>query len=324
MPDIHVPNAEPKFGVLMITYNHEKFIAQALESVLMQKADFPFELVIGDDCSTDGTREIVREYSQKYPEIVRAHLRERNIGAKENFQQIFMASRGRYLATLEGDDYWTDPRKLQLLADVLDAHPETTICGHRTIKHDEDGARPDALFAKLPPGFYDLETLLHECFLHTSSVMFRRVIEGPPAWCSHLFMGDVPLFVELARHGNICFLDECMAVYRIHGGGVWSGLDEVKRSRNRLAMHQAYYDNLDPKYRPTSRKGLRTGVFEKGRVQFDAGRPDQTRQSLREYCGLCGPFEFLPEKSLLALKGYGWWIYPSWRQARRLWRRQKA
>lgn len=129
---------------------------------------------------------------------------------------------------------------------------------------------------------------------------------------------------SLARHGNICFLDECMAVYRIHGGGVWSGLDEVKRSRNRLAMHQAYYDNLDPKYRPTIRKGLRTGVFEKGRVQFDAGRPDQTRQSLREYCGLCGPFEFLPEKSLLALKGYGWWIYPLWRQARRVWRRQKA
>src|ERR1017187_7243265 len=82
MPDIHVPNAEPKVGVLMLTYNHEKFIAQALESVFMQKADFPFELVIGDDCSTDGTREIVREYSQKYPEIIRAHLRERNIGGE--------------------------------------------------------------------------------------------------------------------------------------------------------------------------------------------------------------------------------------------------
>src|ERR1035438_6131598 len=93
MPDIHVPNAEPKVGVLMITYNHEKFIAQALESVLMQKTDFPFELVIGDDCSTDGTREIVREYSQKYPEIIRAHLRERNIGAKENFRQVFLADR---------------------------------------------------------------------------------------------------------------------------------------------------------------------------------------------------------------------------------------
>src|ERR1019366_1015566 len=149
MPDIHVPNAELKVGVLMITYNHEKFIAQALESVLMQKADFPFELVIGDDCSTDGTREIVREYSQKYPEIIRAHLRERNIGAKENFRQVFLASRGRYLALLEGDDYWTDSRKLQLLADVLDAHPETTLRGHRTIRHDEDGARPDEVAARV-------------------------------------------------------------------------------------------------------------------------------------------------------------------------------
>src|ERR1035438_2519408 len=112
MPDIHVPNAEPKFGVLMITYNHEKFIAQALESVLMQKADFPFELVIGDDCSTDGTREIVREYSQKYPEIIRAHLRERNIGAKENFRQVFLASRGRYLALLRSEEHTSELQSL--------------------------------------------------------------------------------------------------------------------------------------------------------------------------------------------------------------------
>jgi glycosyltransferase involved in cell wall biosynthesis len=324
MPDIHVPNAEPKVSVLMVTYNHENFIAQAIESVLMQKTDFPFELVIGDDCSTDGTREIVREYSLKYPGIIRAVLRERNIGARENFRQVFLASRGRYLALLEGDDYWTDSRKLQLLADVLDAHPETAICGHRTIRHDEDGARPDKVIEESPPGFYDLEAMLPRCFLHTSSVMFRRVIEEPPAWCSHLLMGDLPLFVEVARHGNICFLDECMAVYRVHGGGVWSGLDDIKRSRNNLALYQAYYDNLEPKYRPAIRKGLCNVVFETGLAQFAAGRPDQARQSLREYFGLCGPFEGLPEKALLALKGYGWWIFPFWRQARRLWRRQKA
>lgn len=322
MPDIHVPNAEPKVSVLMLTYNHEKFIAQAIKSVLMQKTDFPFELVIGEDCSTDGTREIVREYSQKYPEIVRAHLQERNIGAQENSRLIFMAPRGRYLATLDGDDYWTDSRKLQLLADVLDAHPETAICGHRTIRHDEDGAQPDEIIEKLPAGFYDLEAMPPRCFLHTSSVMFRRVI--PPEWCRRLLMSDLPLFVEVARHGNICYLDECMAVYRIHGGGIWNGIDDIERSRSGLPLYQAYYDNLEPKYRPAIRKGWRNVVFGVGLAEFDAGRPDQTRQSLREYRGLCGPFEGLPQKALLALKGYGWWIYPFWRQARRLWRRQKA
>jgi glycosyltransferase involved in cell wall biosynthesis len=108
MPDLPTPNNAPKVSVLMMSYNYEKFIAQAIESVLMQKTDFPFELVIGEDCSTDGTGEIVREYSQKYPKIVRTHVPERNMGAKENFRQIFAASRGHYLATLEGDDYWMD------------------------------------------------------------------------------------------------------------------------------------------------------------------------------------------------------------------------
>jgi glycosyltransferase involved in cell wall biosynthesis len=308
----------------MVTYNHEKFIAQAIESVLMQKTDFPFELLIGEDCSTDGTREIVREYSRKHPGIIRAYLRAPNIGARENFRQVFVAARGRYLTPLEGDDYWTDPRRLQLLADALDAHPETAICGHRTIRHDEDGAQPDEVIQKLPAGMYRLEDLLPWCFLHTSSAMFRRLIEEPPEWCNHLSCGDLPLFVELARHGDICFLDECMAVYRIHGGGIWSGLDHTQRFRNTRALYQAYYDNLDPKYRPAIREGLRKAVFDGGLAQFSAGRPEQTRQSLREYVGLCGPFEGLSQKALLALKGYGWWIYPFWRQARRLWRRQGA
>src|ERR1017187_10207934 len=105
MPDLPAPPATPKVSVLMITYNHEKYIAQAIESVLMQKTNFPFELVIGEDCSTDGTGAIVAEYSRKYPEIIRAHLRERNLGALENFRALFRACRGKYLALLEGDDY---------------------------------------------------------------------------------------------------------------------------------------------------------------------------------------------------------------------------
>ena len=127
MPDHFAPNAEPKVSVLMITYNHEKLIAQAIDSVLMQKTEFPFELVIGEDCSTDGTRAVVLEYSRKYPGIIRAHLRERNLGALENGRDVFRASRGKYLAVLEGDDYWTSPEKLQVRADLLDKHPATAI-----------------------------------------------------------------------------------------------------------------------------------------------------------------------------------------------------
>src|ERR1035438_4784180 len=152
MPDSPPPNTELKVSVLIITYNHEKYIAQAIESVLMQKTDFRYELIIGEDCSTDGTGEIVREYGRKRPEIVHAPLRERNIGARRNFRRIFAAARGKYIALLEGDDYWTSPQKLQAQADLLDAHPETSLCGHRSVWHYENGAQPDRVPSEIPGG----------------------------------------------------------------------------------------------------------------------------------------------------------------------------
>jgi glycosyltransferase involved in cell wall biosynthesis len=319
MPD-SPPSPEPKVSVLMITYNHEKYIAQAIESALMQKTDFPYELVIGEDCSTDGTREIVREYGRKYPEIVRACLRERNAGSKENFRGIFQASRGRYIALLEGDDYWTSPRKLQVQADLLDAHPETSICGHPCVWHYEDGSQPDAVVPDLPEGFYGIENLLRGDRFSTCSVMFRRVLEDIRPECyKHLAMGDLPMFVELARHGNICLLKETMGVYRIHAGGVWSGAGVLRRERECQAVFQVFYDRLDAKYRPLLRKRLFQCSFNLGLASFTALQPDLTRKCLRECLKLSGAFEFIPQKLWLAFKGYCWWAFIGWRRLRRVW-----
>ena len=316
MPDSS-PSSEPKVSVLMITYNHEKYIAQAINSVLMQKTDFPYELIIGEDCSTDGTRNIVREYARKYPEIVHAHLRERNIGAAENSRQNFWASRGNYIALLEGDDYWTSPDKLQLQADLLDAHPETALCGHRTVWHREDGSSQDRTAPDLPAGFYDIERLLHRNFLHTSSAMFRRVIDDiRPDRYRHLPMGDIPLFVEVAHHGNICLLDETMGVYRINTGGSWTNRRGLEKARQIRAMCQAFYDHVDPKYRLAARKGLFNGVYCLGLESFTALQPDLTRQCLRECLKLSGTFEFIPEKLHLAFKGYCWWAFAARRRLR--------
>jgi len=317
-------DAKPKVSVLMITYNHEKFISQAIESVLMQETNFPFELVIGEDCSTDGTAEVVREYCRKRPDIVRAQIREQNVGSKQNSRQLRTAARASYIALLEGDDYWTNPRKLQMQADALDGHPETTLCGHRTLMHYETGEKPDKVIATIPAGVYHLEDLLPWCFLHTSSVMFRRVIEGPPEWSHPLVAGDLPLFVELAKHGDIRFLDECMSVYRVHGGGIWSGLAIEKQAAQLRALYEKYEEHLDPKYRPAIHKGLCKAVFDTGVAQFTAGQPEKTRQSLREFASLCGAFECLPEKALLALKGYGFWMFPIWRRLKRLGRSTPA
>ena len=321
MPDSRPPNNEPKVSVLMITYNHEKYIAPAIESVLMQKTDFPYEIVIGEDCSTDGTREIVREYGRKYPEIVRAQLRERNVGSKENFRRIFSACQGEYIALLEGDDYWTSPRKLQVQADLLDVHPETSLCGHRSLWHYEDGAQPDRVPAEIPEGFYELADLLEKNLFHTGSAMFRRVIDAVPEWHAPLYMGDVPLFVTVAQYGNVCLLPESMGVYRLHPGGVWTGVGDIRKERANLQMVQAFYDHLDPKYRPALRKRLFECSVNLGLASFSALQPDLTRKCLRECLKFSGAFECILQKLWLAFKGYGWWAFVVWRRLRQVWRR---
>ena len=120
----------PKVSVLMIAYNEEQFVKQAIQSVLMQKANFEYELVIGEDCSTDRTREIVLEFQRKYPDRIRLLLAKRNLGASVNWIRTLRGCRGQYVANLDGDDYLTSAHELQKQADFLDAHPECSICFH--------------------------------------------------------------------------------------------------------------------------------------------------------------------------------------------------
>ncbi|MBM3299903.1 MAG: glycosyltransferase, partial [Deltaproteobacteria bacterium] len=114
---------EPLASVLMITYNHRPYIAQAIECALNQQTDFPFEIVIGEDCSTDGTREIVFEYQRKHPDVIRVLTSDRNLGPMHNFLRTFDACTGKYVAICEGDDYWHHPEKLKMQVDFLESHP---------------------------------------------------------------------------------------------------------------------------------------------------------------------------------------------------------
>ena len=150
----------PKVSVLLITYNHEKLIGQALDSILMQKTTFPTEVVIGEDCSTDSTRDIVRAYSERYPETIRAILPEVNQGPFQNVIRTLNECRGEYIAAIEGDDYWTDPGKLQLQVDFLDAHPECSSSFHKVLKVFDDGSQPSVEFPEFPKGVATIEDLL--------------------------------------------------------------------------------------------------------------------------------------------------------------------
>jgi glycosyltransferase involved in cell wall biosynthesis len=218
----------PKVSVFMVTYNHEKFIAQAIESVLMQQTDFDYELVIGEDCSTDGTREIVKKYADQNPGRIKALFRPHNLGIRgpdSNGVLTLKECNGRYIAMLEGDDYWTDTLKLQKQADFLDAHPECAICFHNSEEFYDDGGRQSWLYcSEDQKEISTLEDLLSKCnFIPSCSAMYRNGLFGDfPDWYYTLGMGDWTLHLLNAQYGDIGYINEVMGRHRHHAGGVWS------------------------------------------------------------------------------------------------------
>lgn len=246
-------------SVCMITYNHERFIAQAIESALMQETDFSVELVIGEDCSTDGTRAIVMEYAQRYPDRIRPLLRERNLGMITNFVATLQACRGKYIALLEGDDYWTDPHKLQKQVEFLEAHPECSICFHNAMVEYEDSSRPARTYC--PPNqktVSTLEDILERNLIPTCSVMYHwGLVRELPEWFFRLRMGDWPLHVLHAQHGKIGYVDRVMGVYRIHLGSIYSLSDKLDWLIAVFDMYAELNAHLHREYQEKIISGLR-------------------------------------------------------------------
>jgi len=242
----------------MITYNHEEFIAQAIESVLMQRTDFDFELVIGEDCSPDGTRAIVSEYQKKNPDKIRLLLPEHNLGAMNNAGQTLAACRGQYIAHLEGDDYWTDSLKLQKQADYLDAHPECAGCFHGTAKQMEPSGQTAGVSFEDYKAMYTInDLLLSGNVMHTSSVMFRsEIIRELPAWYKTMPLGDWPLNLLIAQNGTWGFIGESMSVYRLHEGGVWTSIGRPGTHKTFLEAYRIVRKHLGSQYDYQIRQGM--------------------------------------------------------------------
>lgn len=217
----------PLLSVCLITYNHVKYISQAIEGVLMQQVDFLFELVIADDCSTDGTRELLLEYQKKYPESIKLILQNSNVGAYQNWKDLIFYPSSKYIAYFEGDDYWTDPDKLQKQVDFLEANDDFAICFHRVFELSE-GMAPEIsnLNTSLNQETYTIEDIAKGNIMYTPSVVFRnRFLKEFPLWMKDSPVGDYPLHMFNARHGKIKYFPDIMAVYRKHAGGAWSHHD---------------------------------------------------------------------------------------------------
>ena len=249
-----------KVSVEIITYNHEKFIARAIDSVLMQKVNFDYEIVIGDDHSTDNTRTILADYKQRYPDIINLQLNERNYGGTRNAMKTFKACRGEYVAALEGDDYWTDPMKLQIQADLLDADEDVVMCFHNAEVIYEDGTGKVSHLQntdqKETIGLDDLIGETDLFFIATASIMHRRAALEPPEWMADSKSGDIPLWILLAKQGKIRYIDRAMSVWRRQPKGQ-SFTDDYRDEwfiKNRIYLYSCINRELDFRYtRPISR-----------------------------------------------------------------------
>lgn len=213
-------NTKPKVSVVCISYNQEKYIEQTLDGFLMQKTNFPVEIIIADDASTDKTASIIRKYEKQNPGCFQANLRIQNIGAIDNLLDTLKAASGDYIALCEGDDFWTNPTKLQKQVDFLDTHPDFSLVFHPVRVFFENQEEEEKIFPDFTEGEqFTIKKLLEDNFIQTNSVMYRRI--NYDNLSSDVMPFDWYLHLIHAKNGKIGFLNEVMSTYRRHDGGLW-------------------------------------------------------------------------------------------------------
>jgi glycosyltransferase involved in cell wall biosynthesis len=211
--------APVKVSVCMIAYKHEAYIRQAIESILAQEVDFPIELVIGDDCSPDGTAAICEEFAHRDPRV-RLLPRERNLGVMPNFVRTLLACQGQYIAVCEGDDYWTDARKLHKQVKFLDQHPDYSAAAHQSTVITNN--QPVRVFKDGVSSTLGTADLIGGRLFHTASIMFRRPVLDLFSRSPLVLSCDRLLNFCMSFMGKVHYSDECMCAYRVHVGGMSS------------------------------------------------------------------------------------------------------
>ncbi|MBI5075483.1 MAG: glycosyltransferase [Nitrospirae bacterium] len=218
--------SEPLLSVCLITYNHAKYIREAIDGVLMQKVNFTWELIVADDFSTDGTREIVLEYARNYPAFIKLILQERNVGAAQNWMDLMAAPSGKYIAYFEGDDFWTDPSKLQRQVDALENNTDLAGCFSNAIIVDDNGQIISvdyfAFYNKKVKPEIRTEDIVPFGMSPSNSLVFRReILVNPPDWFARNSRhSGLDLLITL--HGILYCINEKLGAYRIRPGGSWS------------------------------------------------------------------------------------------------------
>ncbi len=224
----------PKLSICLITYNHEKFLAQCLDGIIAQQCNFPIEIVIGEDKSTDSTPAIIAAYQNKYPELIRLVTSEQNVGMVQNWRRTINAGKGEYIAIIEGDDFWTSPLKLQKQVDFLDAHPDFALSFHDVDVIFGPGVpEVDSLTRFKGETVFTIEDIItRNWFVPTCSIVIRKsMLADFPEWTKPLKAIDLVVQLMATSNGKAGYIAEKMGTYRIHAAGQsqvqWLGRENI-------------------------------------------------------------------------------------------------
>jgi len=262
-------NDEIMVSVCCLAYNHEKYIRQCLKGFVMQKTNFKFEVLIHDDASTDGTADIIREYEEKYPDIIKPIYQTENQysqGIKISWKYQYPRAKGKYIALCEGDDYWCDENKLQKQFDALE-NSEAVFCSHFVRCINENGEKTDKRYPmqEIDCGYINQDGFIHHlfdnvfpCFFTSSYFFLASAFLGEntcrPKFMMNAKVGDFPTLLALALKGGMYFIYQEMSCYRILSQDSWTGrtINDNKRVielyRSNIDVLRAYKLEIDDRY----------------------------------------------------------------------------
>lgn len=236
----------PLVSVVMITYGHEQYIKQAIEGVLMQECDFEIELIVANDCSPDSTDSVVNKIIKNTSKSswIKYNKHIQNKGANENFFWAVQQCKGKYIALCEGDDYWTDPLKLQKQVDFLESNPSYVMACHSINELKNDVLYKADWRCNKNRAKYKLEDYLYELFFHTSSVVYRNVTLPTYINSTKILNGDYAVFSYILTKGKLYYFNEIMSVYRKHDGGITNSALH-KKNHKVLESKNYIFENLN-------------------------------------------------------------------------------
>jgi glycosyltransferase involved in cell wall biosynthesis len=242
---------EKTLSVCLITYNHSRYLNEAIEGILKQKVSFSWELVIADDYSTDGTREMILEYKNQYPDFIKIIFQERNVGPAKNWIELISYPQSKYIAYLEGDDFWTDPYKLQKQVDFLENNPKFALCFHnaKVIFEGETG-KPHYFNNADQKEVLHFDDLSDNWQIASASMVYKRSLLILPDWFSTIHNGDLAMQFLLIDRGPFKYIDNVMSVYRRHDQGIshTSNTSQIKNLNSILSLLKVVNEHYNLKY----------------------------------------------------------------------------